>query len=323
MQYQSERAAVILAGGDGIRLRDFTRAIFGEEMPKQFCPLLGAHTLLEQTRRRAALLVEPARTLTIFTASHERYFQPLIPEMGGEQIVVQPHNRGTAPAILYSLMRLKKVAPDSTVALFPSDHFVDNDRAFMRNVEAAFRAVDARPEETVLLGIEPDNPEPQYGWIEPGPFLSNECEPVRQVRRFWEKPNPVRAQQLMRMGCLWNSFVIVARLSTFLSLFLIALPELHEAFRPIESELGTGFEESRVRRLYGRIPASNFSSEVLAKCPFNLAVLRVTGVAWSDLGESRRVTRVLASQGIYLPGEGFSFERPTANAKSEDSASDL
>ena len=168
MQYQSERAAVILAGGDGIRLRDFTRAIFGEEMPKQFCPLLGAHTLLEQTRRRAALLVEPARTLTIFTASHERYFQPLIPEMGGEQIVVQPHNRGTAPAILYSLMRLKKVAPDSTVALFPSDHSVDNDRAFMRNVEAAFRAVDARPEETVLLGIEPDNPEPQYGWIEPG-----------------------------------------------------------------------------------------------------------------------------------------------------------
>ncbi len=145
MQYQSERAALILASGNGTRLRDFTREIFGEEIPKQFCPLLGEHTLLEQTRRRAALLIEPARMLSIFTASHARHFQPLIPGMNGEHIVVQPHDRGTAPAILYSLMRLKKVAPASAVALFPSDHFIGDDRAFMRNVEAAFHAVDARP----------------------------------------------------------------------------------------------------------------------------------------------------------------------------------
>ncbi len=174
----------------------------------------------------------------------------------------------------------------------------------------------------MLLGIEPDEPEPQYGWIEPGQLLANQCEPVRQVRRFWEKPHPVLAQHLMRMGCLWNSFVIMARLSTFLSLFLIALPELYNAFRSIESELGNAAEESRVQRLYNQIPPSNFSSEVLAKCPFNLAVLQVTGVLWSDLGESRRVIRVLAGQGI-LQGERFQFEPRAANVKGEGGASDL
>ncbi len=303
--FQSERAALILAGGDGTRLRGFTREIFGEEIPKQFCRLWGKQTLLEQTRRRAALLVEPARMLTVFTAGHARFYQPLMTGMSGEQFAIQPCNRGTAPAILYSLMRLKKIAPDCAVAMFPSDHFVGDDREFMHYVEAAFRAVDARPEATVLLGIEPSEPEPQYGWIEPGPFLAHECEPVRQVRRFWEKPNPLLAQQLMRMGCLWNSFVVVARLSTFLGLFLSALPALYDAFIAIESELGNSAEAARMRRLYSQIPPSNFSREVLDRCPFNLAVLQVSGVEWSDLGDPQRVARLLDSHGVRVPLEGI------------------
>src|SRR5579862_7523158 len=184
---QSERAAVILAGGDGTRLSAFTREMFGEEIPKQFCRFRSEHTLLEQTWRRG-LLIDPAHTITVLTASHARFFVPLLEGIQNEQVVVQSVNRGTAPAILYSLTRLKRMAPDCSVALFPSDHFVDDDREFMRHVEAAFRAVDARPEKIVLLGVEPTRADPQYGWIEPGEFLTNECEPVRQIRRFWEKP---------------------------------------------------------------------------------------------------------------------------------------
>lgn len=321
--FQSERAALILAGGDGTRLRGFTREIFGEEIPKQFCRLWGKHTLLEQTRRRAALLVEPARMLTVFTAGHARFYQPVMTGMSGEQVAVQPCNRGTAPAILYSPMRLKKIAPDCAVAMFPSDHFVGDDREFMHYVEAAFRAIDARPEATVLLGIEPSEPEPQYGWIEPGPFLAHECEPVRHVRRFWEKPNPLLAQQLMRMGCLWNSFVVVARLSTFLGLFLSALPALYDAFSAIESELGNSAEAARMRRLYSQMPPSNLSSEVLAKCPFNLAVLQVSGVEWSDLGDPRRVARLLDSQGVRVPREGIQLGCLLALVDGEENPSDL
>ncbi len=295
--FRSERAAVILAGGDGTRLSALTREIFGQAIPKQFCRFWGRHTMLEQTRRRASLLVEPSRMVTVLTASHARFYEPLLQAMASEQVVIQPSNRGTAPAILYALMRLKKIDPECSVAMFPSDHFVGDDEEFMRQVEAAFRAVDARPEETILLGVEPTEPDPQYGWIEPGPFLANECEPVRQVRCFWEKPDAAQAQRLMRTGCLWNSFVIVARLSTFLGLFLIALPDLYNAFRAIEAEMATPSEHLRVRRLYQRIKTCNFSDEVLVKCPFNLAVLQLDGVEWSDLGEPRRVMRVLNHRG--------------------------
>jgi mannose-1-phosphate guanylyltransferase len=297
--FRSERAAVILAGGDGARLNSLTRERFGEAIPKQFCRFWGERTLLEQTRRRASLLIDPGRTMTVLTASHARFYRPLLEEMMDEHVVVQPRNRGTAPAILYSLMRLKRIAPDCSVAMFPSDHFVGDDRDFMDHVETAFRAVDARPEVTILIGANPAGPDSRYGWIEPGPCLSNQSEPVRQVRRFWEKPPQTLARRLMWGGCLWSTFVIVARLSTFLGLFLIAMPELYEAFRAIESDIGTPAEEARVRRLYTRIDSSNFSEKVLVKCPFNLAVLQLNGVEWWDLGEPKDLTR--ATDGA-LPG---------------------
>jgi mannose-1-phosphate guanylyltransferase len=298
---QSDRAAVVLAGGEGTRLSAFTREMFGEAIPKQFCKLWDQYSLLEQTWRRAALLIDPGHTLTVLTASHARFYGPLVEGLRDEHVVVQPVNRGTAPAILYALMRLKKTSPYCSVALFPSDHFVDDDREFMRHVEAAFRAVDARPEVTILLGVEPTGPDTQYGWIEPGEFLANECEPIRQIRRFWEKPPLPIAERLMDSGWLWNCFVIVARLSTFLGLFLIATPELHDAFRRVEEELGSPSEESQVLQLYEDISTSNFSAEVLSKCSFNLAVLRVNGVKWEDLGDPRRLTKLLERRALCAP----------------------
>lgn len=43
------RWGVILAGGDGRRLLPLTRKIAGDDMPKQFCTIVGDGTLLEQT----------------------------------------------------------------------------------------------------------------------------------------------------------------------------------------------------------------------------------------------------------------------------------
>ena len=164
---EQERAAVILAGGEGSRLRSLTRRIMGRDVPKQFCPVLGKETLLEQTLRRASLSVEARAISVVVTRSHEPFYSPLARDIPARNLVVQPQNRGTAPAILYSLVRLAELAPRAQVAIFPSDHFVNDDREFMRHVDMAFAAVRSRPELTVLLGIQPESPETGYGWIEP------------------------------------------------------------------------------------------------------------------------------------------------------------
>jgi mannose-1-phosphate guanylyltransferase len=293
---QRERAAIILAGGEGSRLRSLTRKIAGQDIPKQFCPIFGTETLVEQTLRRVALKIEPRLTSVVVTRTHERLYTSILAGMPSRNLVVQPQNRGTAPAILYSLLRLAEIAPQAKVAIFPSDHFVGDDQNFMRHVEIAFTATASRPELTVLLGIAPQWPESSYGWIEPGTAIGD--TPVFTVRCFWEKPRTDLARELLYRGCLWNSFVMVGHLSALLGLFLTALPELYLAFKKIRPVVDTTFEEKTIERLYADLRSTGFSEQVLAERPVNLAVLPVRGIEWSDLGEPRRVMDTIARTGI-------------------------
>lgn len=267
--------------------------ITGDEVPKQFCALAGEATLLDQTRQRVALAIAADRTLAVVVQAHERFYAPVLADLPEQNIVVQPANRGTAPAILYSLLRLAEMAAEGAVAIFPSDHFVSDDDRFMRHVDLAFRVVAARPASTVLLGIRPDRPESAYGWMEPAEPLGVEGIAAFGVRRFWEKPKPELTRVLWGRRCLWNSFVIVARVSTLLDQILAALPGLYFSFDTVRPALGTRLERRAIRALYADLISHDFSAQVLARNPHNLAVLPVAGLIWDDLGEPRRVLRNL------------------------------
>jgi mannose-1-phosphate guanylyltransferase len=290
---------IILAGGDGTRLRPLTRRIAGDERPKQFCRLLDRETLLEQTVRRAGRLIPPEQTVAVVVRAHERYYAPLLSGVPAPGLVVQPENRGTAPAILYGLLSLDALVPTGAVAIFPSDHYVSDDDLFMAHVAAAFHAARLRPDLAILLGSVPRTPEPEYGWIEPAYAMPIEPRGrLSRVRQFWEKPPPALARKLLGLGCLWNTFVIVASVRTLLALVKEALPDLYERFAAIRPAMGTSSEQEAVRALYAQIPSIDFSRHVLATCPANLAVLALNGVEWDDLGEPRRVMARLARIGM-------------------------
>lgn len=292
-----ERAAIILAGGEGTRLRALTRKIAGVEVPKQFCPVIGQTTLLEQTYERALLSVMPERILTVVTRAHEPFYRRVLVDKPGKNLVVQPESRGTGAAILYGLLRLCKLRPNLAVALLPSDHFVSDTREFMRHVDVAFDAVRDDPEIIVILGIRPDSAETGYGWIEAGERLGVQSGNLTRVRRFWEKPPAALAQELMLRGCLWNSFVMVANASGLLRLYSILFPRVFAKFIHLLPALGTRSEELEIERLYWRLTPMDFSKDLLARNPASLAVLPIDGVQWSDLGEPERVMDVLAHFG--------------------------
>lgn len=293
MTDDGRRWAVILAGGDGMRLRPLTRELAGDDRPKQYCRVVGSETLLTQTRRRVARSVSPQQTLVVVTRHHERFYRDALSDLPPHAVVVQPENRGTAAGILYPLLHLETLTAGDAVALFPSDHHVSDDDAFMAHVDAAFAAVQACPDLTMLLGIRPERAETEYGWIEPGPPVLPLVRPrpmlVSSVQRFWEKPAPAVAAALAARGCLWNSFVLVARVSTLVGLVREAVPALYRTLSAARPTFYGPDETRAVRDAYQALAPADFSRHVLERRPERLGVLPVSGVTWTDLGDPARV----------------------------------
>jgi mannose-1-phosphate guanylyltransferase len=281
---------LVLAGGEGSRLRSLTRQIAGDPRPKQFCTILDGETLLDRTLRRVDLVARPDQQVVVVSRAHEPYYRELARELAPERLVVQPDNRGTAAGILYPLLRIRRLAGDVPVAIFPSDHYIAEELAFAGYVHAALDVVRHRSELVTLLGIEASTPEIDYGWIEPAAIpLQIDGEPAFPIRRFWEKPSARLAQWLWSNGALWNSFVMVGRVDAFLRLLWRGAPDLLVSFDPIRRALGTPDETAAAEAVYTALPPLNFSERVLAPSPDLLVTVRVKGVDWSDWGNPQRV----------------------------------
>ena len=289
--------AVILAGGDGTRLKSLTRKIVGDERPKQFCSVLGNQTLLEQAQQRAALELSRERTLYVVNGAHEEFYAPILAREPAQNIIVQPSNRGTAPAILYSLMRIAAVDPKALVAFFPSDHYISESKRFIAHIRTALDTARTKRDLIILLGLDPESPEVEYGWIEPNPSVVGHSR-MFGVRRFWEKPNQLLAQVLQLRGCLWNSFVMVASVQALLEIIETAIPKLYRSFAGLFPLFGSRAETTAIVKLYERIEEVNFSHQVLALHPERFAVLKVTDLKWHDLGEPKRVMALLHTAGV-------------------------
>jgi len=235
----------------------------------------------------------------MLTRAHETFYAEQVAGMASSSLLIQPANRGTAPAILYSLMRLREMDPKGIVAFFPSDHYFSDDEAFISHIDSAYTIASLRPEVVVLLGVTPETPEVEYGWIEPSDPLENSpSRSVYHVSRFWEKPHQTLASSLMERGCLWNSFVMIGHVNAFMSLIRHTLPELIKSFDSIRQALFTTAEPSAVRDLYSTVRAASFSEDVLSVQPDHLAVLRGAGLGWSDLGEPSRVLSILDRKNV-------------------------
>ena len=299
----THRWGVILAGGDGKRLLPLTRRITGDDRPKQFCPIFRGETLLDQTRSRVGLMVRPRQTLLVVTETHERFYALQSAVSDPSRLLIQPWNKGTTPAILYSLLTLRELDPNAVVGFFPSDHHFASDDAFVDCIDSAFETVDLLPQLILLLGIVPTCPEVDYGWIQPGPSIAVRSESsVFRVSRFWEKPSFDLAVDLKAHGCLWNSFVMVGRVDSFIDLVQRALPYRWQCFQSIRSTCLSAVEREALLDLYASIPAGSFSEEVLSAYPSDFAMISSANLGWSDMGDPARVLAILDEAGSALNG---------------------
>ena len=294
---KGKRWGVILAGGDGTRLRSLTRVISGDDRPKQFCPILGQHTLLEESQYRAARSITTEQTVLAVTRTHERFYLRE-PGKAPYRRLVQPCNRGTAPPILLSLLYISRHDKDAIVAVLPCDHYYSNEASFTRSLESAFKIAGDRPKSVVILGAQPNGPEVEFGWIEVG---APAAEGLFHVQGFQEKPTRDVAKRLFESGALWNTFVMVGHVQAFLQMAWAAAPEI---LGSLEGILPAGLLSKEIHvpaAFYEAIPISDFSRQILSPGAKQLLALRFNDMEWHDLGHPDRVVSVLRSRNDEFP----------------------
>jgi mannose-1-phosphate guanylyltransferase len=295
--------AIVLAGGEGVQLRALTRHLYGEDRPKQYAVLMGTRSLLWQTLDRVALAVPTERTVVVTLASHDRFLPAALDGGGLPHVLAQPQDCGTAAGVLLPAHWIAARDPRATVVVFPSDHFIHEEAAFMAHVGAVATFVRQHPDRMVVLGAQPTEPETEYGWIEPGERMGWTARgPVYRIRRFQRKPSTETARTLLAVGCLWNTSVLVAAVSALVDAGREGVPGLHHRLSRAAAFTGTEHEDGAIRLAYEVAPRVSFFRSVLEPSSRSLAVAKLTGVTWCDLGTPSRVVRALAGQSMPSPG---------------------
>lgn len=269
--------AVILAGGRGTRFWPQSRV----RRPKQFLNVVGEESLLQQTLARLSPLAPPQRTWILTNQSLRKQVLAQLPGVPRRQVIAEPVQRNTAPAIALAARLLEQQDPDAVMGVFPSDHVIGKEATFHRVLRRGVKA--ALNSNLVVLGIRPKWPETGYGYIEFPPATSARSATVRPVVRFREKPRPAAARRYFEAGnFFWNSGMFLWRARTIWRQVERLLPSTADALSKLAPLGSRQFSES-LRRHYPACDNISIDYGVLEKAG-GMVGLPCPDFGWSDVG---------------------------------------
>ncbi|MBI3562303.1 MAG: mannose-1-phosphate guanylyltransferase/mannose-6-phosphate isomerase [Gammaproteobacteria bacterium] len=277
---------VILSGGSGTRLWPLSRQLY----PKQLLPLVGEHTLLQDTVMRARAVPNSSDSVLVVCNEEHRF---LIAEQLREinaktdPLVLEPQGRNTAPALTLAALALEALDPHQVMLVMPADHVIKDTTAFSRAVEHAVPL--AAQGYVVTFGIVPSGAETGFGYLQRGAVIS-ETPPAYVVQRFVEKPDPVSAQAYVDSGkYLWNSGIFMLRVSVWLTYLGQFQPQMLACCRSAYHSGKADQDFYRVDKpTFADCPSDSIDYAVMEKLTggstlYKLALIPLQA-GWSDVG---------------------------------------
>jgi len=290
--------ALLMAGGVGSRFWPVSTQSF----PKQFHDMLGTgETLLQKTFNRLAKIVPEDQILILTNTDYNNLVKEQLPGIKQKNIVLEPAMRNTAPCILLSALKVAKENPNAVMVVAPSDAWIEDEDAFVTDLQMAFDA--AQQEETIVtLGVHPSFPNTGYGYIN---YDKSDYASAKVVKRFTEKPDYPTAKEFIASGeYLWNAGMFIWSVTTVINSFKSFLPEMYSALSAGNAVYNLPEERDFINKEYSKIENISIDFGVMEKHQ-NVKVVPAT-FDWNDLG---------TWGSLYDKMEGSSNDNAVVNAR--------
>jgi len=273
---KSNNYAVLMAGGVGSRFWPVST----KSNPKQFHDMLGVgKTLIQSTfdRLKKTIPIE-----NIFILTNELYTDLVLEQLPGiarSQVISEPAMRNTAPCILYASLKIQKMNSDAVVLVAPSDHWIEDEDAFSKDIETCFDAA-SKSDKLFTLGVKPTFPNTGYGYIQ---YDENDNNVLKKVIQFREKPHYDAAKKFIAAGnYVWNAGIFVWSVSTIVKAFEKYQPKILDLFLKGLDVFNTSEEDEFISVNYPLADDISIDYAILEKS-IKVFVLPVN-FDWNDLG---------------------------------------
>lgn len=283
------RHAVIMAGGAGERLWPLSR----KSRPKQVLRLLGHRSLIRESFERVSALFPPERIHVITNRAHLPIIAEELPELPKENLIGEPVGRDTAAAVGLSAAILRQRDADAVIGMFTADHIISPMDRFRATVERAYAVAEENTGSLVTMGIRPNRPDTNYGYIRRGDRIG---EGLFEVRKFAEKPTVAKAIKYLAIGeYYWNSGMFTWRADAILKQLKVNLPQTHDAVVEIAEGWSGGRAAEALERLYPQLMKISIDFAVMEKAE-RVLVLEMD-CHWVDVGSWPALETVLGADG--------------------------
>jgi len=285
--------AVIMAGGAGTRFWPLSR----RRRPKQFLPIAGSKTMIEETVARLRPFLRNSRILTISDAAQAKTIRRLVPGLPERNVLVEPEGRNTAASLILATATVYLRDHGAVVFALPADHLIADDELFLNKLGAAARAA-SEGDVIVTFGIPPSYPATGFGYIQYADRGRRRVggELFYPVLRFKEKPGLELAREFIAQGRhFWNSGMFIWRADVFARKLETHAPDFYPFWLRMLGALKRR-DRSELAGVFREIPATSIDYALMEKA--DGVLMNQGNFGWSDVGSW------VALADIWPKGEG-------------------